>query len=99
MQTGQNVAGTDVQGILLVISFKLLVCKKIQKNINDHLGKDKIQEIQEYKCIWSKSSWTDSKWINEHIINNQIVYFSLNCDDLVIDKTKLLEAENLRHDV
>ena len=64
-------------------------------------------EHQEFKCVGCHSCWTDRKCIVEHTVRNQKVYFCLNCDDWVKDKSRVLEVSwslfddkgNLRYDV
>ena len=60
-----------------------------------------------YKCVGCHSSWTDQMCVVDHIVRNQKVYFCLNCDDWVRDKSRVLEESwslfddkgNLRYDV
>merc|ERR1712129_249754 len=52
---------------------------------------DKV-ETHDYKCVGCESSWTDKRCVINHTINNQQVYFCLNCDDWVRDKSKVLDT-------
>ena len=64
-------------------------------------------ENQEFKCIGCKASWTDNRCVVNHIIDDHEVYFCLNCEDWVKDKSKVFHEHwsmfdkdgNLRYDV
>ena len=68
---------------------------------------DQEMDDHEYKCVGCHSSWTDRMCVVDHIVRNQKVYFCLNCDDWVRDKSRVLEERwslfddkgNLRYDV
>ena len=59
------------------------------------------------KCAGCKSDWVDKNHVVKHIILNRLTFFCLNCNDLIKDKTRVLEkgwtlfdeAGFLRHDV
>ena len=60
-----------------------------------------------FKCASCKHAWSQSKFVVKHELNNMQVFFCLNCEDWVQDKSKVLEdgwalfdqAGNLRYDV
>ena len=65
------------------------------------------EETLDFECVGCKSSWEDKRCVVEHIKTNHQVFFCLNCDDWVKDKSKVLEQDwslfdikgNLRYDV
>ena len=74
------------------------------------LAKDDQREKEEpgyYNCVGCRCDWTDKSCVIEHVINDHRVYFCLNCEDWVKDKSKVLdknwtmfdERGNLRYDV
>ena len=46
----------------------------------------------EYKCASCKDSWTSKNCVVEHNLNNHVLYFCLNCNDWVTDKSKVLDT-------
>ena len=60
-----------------------------------------------YNCVGCRCDWTDKNCLIEHVINDHRVYFCLNCEDWVKDKSKVLdenwtmfdERGKLRYDV
>ena len=44
-----------------------------------------------YKCISCKDTWKDSECVVKHIINGRMLYFCLNCDDLVTRKSEVMQ--------
>ena len=66
-----------------------------------------VTERSEYKCVSCNYTWKDEICVVEHNINNTNVFFCLNCDDWVKEKTAVLdygwslfdEDGFLRHDV
>ena len=92
-------------------------CHRVDcKYLHDHFANEerhvnlvnaKQQNSQEYECISCKCVWKDRKCVVEHVVQKMKVYFCLNCDDWVQNKTKVLqsgwtlldEAGDLRTDV
>ena len=72
-----------------------------------NLREVKRQNPQEFTCISCKCVWMDRNCVVEHFVQNMKLYFCLNCDDWVRNKTEVLqpgwtlhdEAGNLRMDV
>ena len=66
-----------------------------------------VVEENAYKCAGCENAWTNRNCVVEHMLSNHIVYFCLNCEDWITDKSKVLDktwslfdkAGNLRHDV
>ena len=53
-----------------------------------------IQEIEKeenYDCVSCKHTWKEHQFVVKHMVNNTEVYFCLNCDDWVRDKSKVLD--------
>ena len=46
----------------------------------------------EYKCASCKDSWTSKNCVVEHSLNNHVLYFCLNCNDWVTDKSQVLDT-------
>ena len=65
-------------------SHDTLVCdgqgNKAQKN-----------EISNFNCVSCKYEWKDRSCVVKHCVNTMEVYFCLNCDDWVQDKSKVLD--------
>ena len=53
---------------------------------------NQIQEEREnYKCVSCKHTWKEQQFVVAHMVNHTKVYFCLNCDDWVRDKSKVLD--------
>ena len=60
-----------------------------------------------YKCEGCKDIWSDKNHVQEHVINHKRIYFCLNCDDWIGNKSNVLtdgwtlfdEAGNLKHNI
>jgi hypothetical protein len=50
------------------------------------------QEDRKFKIIKRKRLDSRCICIVEHVVSNQLVYFFLNCDDCVREKSKLLDS-------
>ena len=65
------------------------------------------QDAMKFECVGCKDYWTQKNCVVEHEIKNHVVYFCLNCDEWIRDKTKVLDENwslkdewgNLRRDV
>ena len=65
------------------------------------------EEPENFKCVGCKCDWSNKSCVVKHVIGDHIVYFCLNCEDWVKDKSKVLdrnwtmfdERGNLRYDV
>ena len=70
-------------------------------------NKKSTNKVNTFKCASCKHAWSQSKFVVKHELNNMQVFFCLNCEDWVQDKSKVLEdgwalfdqAGNLRYDV
>ena len=47
--------------------------------------------IDSYKCVSCDYEWSESNCVVKHILKNKEVYFCLNCDDWVKDKSRVLD--------
>ena len=56
-----------------------------------NLGNAKKQNSEEFECISCKCVWNDRNCVVEHVVQNMKVYFCLNCDDWVQNKTEVLQ--------
>ena len=60
-----------------------------------------------FKCAGCGDHWTNMRCVLEHIIKNLKLYFCLNCDDWIVNKSKVLDEDwtlldnmgNLRKDL
>ena len=65
------------------------------------------EEMESFRCVGCKCNWMNKSCVVKHVISNHIVYFCLNCEDWVKDKSKVLDnywtmfdgSGNLRYDV
>ena len=46
---------------------------------------------EEFNCVSCKDCWTDKMCVVEHTQNNHMVYFCLNCNDWVKNKSAVLD--------
>ena len=54
------------------------------------IAQNKVNE-EEYKCASCKDCWTDKRCVVEHTQNNHVMYFCLNCNDWVRNKSAVLD--------
>ena len=67
----------------------------------------KLREDTVYQCKGCESSWVNSLHVKEHNIQNMKIFFCLNCDEWIRDKSLVLQEGwtlydkdgNLRQDV
>ena len=77
------------------------------KEDHTHISENKEMEMESFRCVSCKGNWTNESFVVKNVIINQTVYFCLNCDDCVKDKSKVLNnnwtmfdaSGNLRYDV
>ena len=50
-----------------------------------------ITEVPKYTCISCDHTWKESKFVVKHVIQNMEVFFCLNCDDWVQEKSRVLD--------
>ena len=64
-------------------------------------------EAQNFKCASCKDVWKDENCVVKHTVKQRELYFCLNCDDFILDKSKVLDINwtlfdqigNLRQDI
>lgn len=44
-----------------------------------------------FKCIGCKSQWEECSFVVKHTIQNMEIFFCLNCEDWVKDKSRVLD--------
>ena len=48
-------------------------------------------EIKSYRCVSCHDAWKVSHFVVKHMVRNMEVFFCLNCEDWVRDKSKVLD--------
>ena len=69
------------------------------------LLRKKVKEVASFECAGCKYAWSDVTCVVKHSVQNMEIYFCLNCDDWIVDKSVVLQpgwslfdlAGNLRH--
>ena len=59
------------------------------KSDQTHISEN--DEMESCRCVGCKCNWTNKCCVIKHVISGHIVYFCLNCEDWVKDKTKVLD--------
>ena len=62
-----------------------LACKELDK-IDDR----GVKEIYEYPCQGCKTSWTNKNHVKVHLIGDSKIFFCLNCDGWIQNKSEVL---------
>ena len=60
-------------------------------NLDDNVENLNNFEAENYECVSCRCSWNDRKCVKEHNIRSTKVFFCLNCDDWVKDKSSVFE--------
>ena len=61
-------------------------------NVHKNHIEQNVQEGKQYPCVGCKYSWKERHHVKSHIIQNIEVFFCLNCDDWIQDKSAIFET-------
>ena len=50
-----------------------------------------VKDIDEYPCQGCKTRWTNKNHVNAHIIRDMNIFFCLNCDEWIQNKSEVLK--------
>ena len=67
------------------------ICTQILCTIKSLFPNEKNDKIKSYKCVSCDYEWNESNCVVKHVLKNKEVYFCLNCDDWVKDKSRVLD--------
>ena len=54
-------------------------------------SREKNDKIKSYKCVSCDYEWNESHCVVKHVVQNKEVYFCLNCEDWVKEKSRVLD--------
>ena len=49
------------------------------------------KDVERFNCVSCKHTWSEEKFVVKHIVKNMDVYFCLNCEDWVQNKSNVLD--------
>ena len=57
----------------------------------DNAAQEKVKEVDSFECAGCKYAWSDVTCVVKHSVQNMEIYFCLNCDDWIVDKSVVLQ--------
>ena len=67
-------------------------CLYLHETNGNKTDKDKSSEVNNYQCQGCKYIWNERNCMEEHMIQDTRVFFCLNCNDWIKDKSTVFEA-------